>query len=106
VHHETRLTPAGAVVAVLGGTASLLGARAEWQELPLPEIGVTYTHPSIQRNCDLGAANSLRKTYHSPGVRRRAQMQLAAMRAADVDSIRILMWHLSDPASGDEQPDR
>jgi hypothetical protein len=90
-------------VAICGllAAVSLPNAQGRSPEAKLPEIGVTYTHPSIPSSCDLNAANGLLKTYHWPGVRTRVQRQLAAMRAAGIDSIRILIWHLSEPASSD-----
>jgi hypothetical protein len=87
-----------AASAILAGGAV---ADASPSATTLPEIGVTYAFPSISRSCDFHLARGLLKTYDWSGVRRKAQLQLAAMRAAGIDSIRILMWHLSEP-SGDD----
>lgn len=92
-----------AAVAVFGllAAVSLPSAQGRASETTLPEIGVTYTHASIPSGCDLTAARALVKTYDWPGTRRRAQLQLAAMRAAGVDSLVMFLWHLSEPASND-----
>ncbi len=80
---------------------SLSSAQARPSTLELPQIGATYTHAFIPRNCDLGVARALVKTYDWPGTRRRAQLQLAAMRAAGVDSLVMFLWHLGEPATND-----
>jgi hypothetical protein len=99
--HPRSVALATAVICGLVMAASLPGAQGRSSEAPLPEIGVTYTQPAIPDSCDLSAARGLIKTYAWPGTRKRARLQLAAMRAAGIDSIRILMWHLSEPASND-----
>ncbi len=98
---HARLVAAGGAAFCLLAALSLPNAQGRSSGITLPEIGVTYTQPAIPDNCDLSAARGLIKTYNWPGTRRRAQLQLAAMRAAGIDSIRILMWHLGDPASND-----
>jgi len=67
----------------------------------MPEIGVTFTDIWVPESCDLNVARGVLKTYDRPGSRRQAQRELAAMRAAGIDSIRILVWHLSEPADND-----
>src|SRR5262245_14858204 len=95
-----RFTAIAVAFGVIAGT-SLPSATGQPAAVALPEIGVTYTHASIPDNCDLNGAFGLLKTYDWPGMRKRAQLQLAAMRAAGIDSIRILVWHLSEPAYSD-----
>jgi hypothetical protein len=81
--------------------ASVSGASVRSQDLVVPEIGVTYTDLAVSPDCDINAALGLLKTYDWPGVRTEAGRQLAAMRAAGIDAIRILVWNLSDPAAND-----
>jgi hypothetical protein len=81
--------------------ALLSVASVRSENLAVPEIGVTYTDLAVSPDCNLNASLGLLKTYHWPGVRTRARRQLAAMRAAGIDSIRILVWNLSDPAAND-----
>jgi hypothetical protein len=74
--------------------AFLPGAEGRSQQVSLPEIGVTFTHSSIPPSCDL--YGGLVATYDERGVRAMARAQLAAMRAAGIDAIRILLWNQTD----------
>jgi hypothetical protein len=60
-------------------------------------IGVNYTHYRYP-NCGLNNGGIV-VDYGQPGVRRDVQRQLAAMRAAGVQTLRLLLWHVTD-ASG------
>jgi hypothetical protein len=62
-----------------------------------PLIGADYTHYRYP-NCDLNDGGIL-VDYGRPGVRVTVQRQLAAMRAAGLQSLRLLLWHVTD-ASG------
>lgn len=62
-----------------------------------PLIGVTYTHAAVAADCNLDRPRSaIVLTYDEPGVRRLVRGQLAAMRAAGMQSIRILLWNMGD----------
>lgn len=91
----------GAATAVAIGVAGIAGAADSWQSATPAEIVVTYTHAVIPSNCDVNSARALLKTYHWPGTRKLARLQLAAMRAAGIGGIRIFLWHLGEPAVND-----
>jgi hypothetical protein len=74
------------VVLVAAGSARDLGAG--------PLIGVNYTHYRYP-NCDLNDGGIV-VDYDQPGVRRTVQHQLAAMRAAGIQTMRLLLWHVTD----------
>ena len=76
----------------------LLAGSAGAQSSP-PLIGVTFTH-SDMRGCDLNG-NGIVLHYHRPGMRRLVRSELAATRAAGIQTIRILMWNMSDITSHD-----
>lgn len=82
---------------MLVATVSLASASGGSAEIQRPEIGVTYMHTAIDRYC--GGGQGLIPTYDYN--RALARQQLAAMRAAGIDSIRILVWHFSTPPQGD-----
>ena len=69
------------------------GARAV---SPPPLIGANYTHYA-NASCSLEGTGIVGH-YNELGVRRRVQAQLAAMRAAGIESLRLLLWHMTDPA--------
>ena len=99
--HRARLWALAVFSVLLLALASVSGASVRSENPSPPEIGVTYTDLAVSSDCDLNAALGLLKTYNLLGVRAQARRQLAAMRAAGIDSIRILVWHLSDPADND-----
>ena len=76
----------------------LLAGSAGAQTSP-PLIGVTFTH-SDMRGCDLNG-NGIVLHYDRPGMRRLVRSELAATRAAGIQTIRILMWTMSDITSHD-----
>jgi hypothetical protein len=81
------------VMAAVMAAMVLPGAQSQVAK-PAPLIGVTYTHTSVPSDCFL--KGGLVATYHMHGVRATARAQLAAMRAAGVDAIRILLWNQTD----------
>jgi hypothetical protein len=60
-------------------------------------IGANYTHYE-NVNCSLDDTGIVTH-YQDPGIRRRVRAQLAAMHAAGVQTLRLLLWHMTD-ASG------
>jgi uncharacterized repeat protein (TIGR01451 family) len=61
-----------------------------------PLVGAAYSHWLTVR-CSANGAGVL-TTYHRPGVRRRVQLQLAAMRAAGIETLRLVIRHQADTA--------
>jgi hypothetical protein len=59
-----------------------------------PLIGANYTHYQ-NVNCSLDDTGIVTH-YDWPGIRRRVRAQLAAMRAAGIQTLRLLLWHMSD----------
>jgi len=72
-------------------------SRAVGSEQPL--IGATFTHTSLV-GCDLNRTGIVLHD-DSPGVRHLVQSQLAAMHAAGLQTIRILLWNMTDITSQD-----
>lgn len=59
-----------------------------------PLIGANYTHYA---NADCSLANTgIITHYQDPGIRRLVQAQLAAMHAAGVQTLRLLLWFMTD----------
>jgi hypothetical protein len=88
------------VVALLGLFVSALmfvdaGPARDTGRAPL--IGADYTHYRYL-NCGLNDGGIV-VDYDRPGVRRTVQHQLAAMHAAGIQTLRLLLWHVTD-ASG------
>lgn len=63
-----------------------------------PLIGVTFTHSSMQ-GCDLQNSVGIVARYDDPGERRLVRSQLAAMRASGIDSIRFVLWFMTDASA-------
>ena len=61
-----------------------------------PLLGVNYTHHSFRR-CSLNGTGILR-TYSNPGVAQKVHAQLYRMRKAGVQTIRTIVWHMTDAA--------
>lgn len=78
-------------LAVVGSSAAF---RAEVQA---PLIGANYSHYE-NKNCSLDDTGIVSR-YHQPGVRRRVRAQLAAMRSAGIETLRLLLWHMTDVGS-------
>jgi hypothetical protein len=89
-----------AVVGLLGLLVSALAlvasGRARGTGNP-PLIGADYTHYRYP-NCDLNDGGIV-VDYDQARVRRTVRHQLAAMRAAGIQTLRLLLWHVTD-ASG------
>jgi hypothetical protein len=86
------ITPAAASPGAGHSAAHRASQPAATGEPPL--IGATFTHTSLV-GCDLNRTGIVLH-YDRPGVRRLVRSQLAAMRAAGLQTIRILLWHMSD----------
>jgi hypothetical protein len=82
------------------GLALMLVLPAAGVASPAPLIGVTYTH-SDAPSCDLHGSTGIVAHYNDPGERRLVRSQLAAMRAAGIDSIRFLLWFMTDASNQD-----
>jgi hypothetical protein len=80
------------VLAAAAMAAVPFAARAAGEDVPL--IGTTYTHTAVG-GCDLSNTGIVQH-YDSPGVRRLARSHLAAMHDAGLQTIRILLWNMSD----------
>jgi hypothetical protein len=78
-----------ALVFVTAGPARVTGK--------VPLIGVNFAHYRYP-NCGLNDGGIV-VNYHVPSVRRMVRDQLAAMRAAGIQTLRLLLWHVTD-ASG------
>lgn len=61
-----------------------------------PLIGTNYTHYAFS-GCSMDGGGIV-SSYHLPGVRERVQNQLVEMRSRDLETMRILLWHISDIA--------
>ncbi len=72
----------------------LLSGSAVAQPSP-PLIGVTFTHAAIPSGCALDF-NGIVLHYERPGMRRLVRSELAAMYAAGIQTVRILLWNMSD----------
>src|SRR5262245_17271477 len=62
-----------------------------------PLIGANYSHYA-NANCSLDDTGIISR-YDERGVRRRVKAQLGAMHTAGIETLRLLLWHMSD-ASG------
>jgi hypothetical protein len=76
--------------AFVGSSPARVAAQA-------PLIGADYTHYRYP-NCGLNDGGIVVE-YDQPGVRATVRRQLAAMRVAGVQTLRLLLWHITD-ASG------
>jgi len=101
----------GAVAAVVAASVSLAVAAPSGgaDGTPPPLIGATYTHTALI-GCSLDRTG-LVLHYDTPGVRRLARSQLAAMHAAGLQTLRVLLWNMADitgqdwgivPSAGDK----
>jgi hypothetical protein len=64
---------------------------------PPPLIGANYSHFENE-NCSLEDTGIIRH-YDVPGVRARVNAQLVAMRSAGIETLRLLLWHMTDVGS-------
>jgi len=81
--------PLASVLALAVAVGSASGTRT----VGSPLIGANYTHYA-NANCSLD--DGIVAHYDRVGVRRLVRAQLAAMRAAGIESLRLLLWHMSD----------
>jgi hypothetical protein len=82
------------VAALLGLVVASVCATASAADNQAPLIGVNYNHFAFYK-CSLDDTG-LVLTYDEPGVRTRVRRQLAAMRAAGIQTLRLLLWHVTD----------
>jgi hypothetical protein len=87
-------------IAAMSGAVALIAAAsggstpdAARESAPVPLIGANYTH-YVNPSCSLDYG--IITHYDWPGVRPRVRAQLAAMRAAGIQSLRLLFWYMSD----------
>jgi hypothetical protein len=81
-----------AVVLVAAGSGGSTTAAVQ-ASVPVSLIGANYTH-YVNPSCSLDYG--IVTHYDWTGVRRRVRAQLAAMRAAGIQSLRLLLWYMSD----------
>jgi hypothetical protein len=79
------------------GLFAFVGSSPARVTVRAPLVGADYTHYRYLR-CDLNDGGIVVE-YDQPGVRRTVRRQLAAMRAAGIQTLRLLLWHITD-ASG------
>jgi hypothetical protein len=72
-------------------------STARQAEAPPPLIGANYSHFNNE-NCSLDDTGIVRH-YDVPGVRPRVNAQLRAMRSAGIETLRLLLWHMTDVGS-------
>ena len=83
----------------IGVTVASLAAGGSTADPPPVLVGAAYAHwatPACSPN-----GTGIVATYDQTGVRRRVRHQLAAMRAAGIQSLRLLLWHMSDISGQD-----
>jgi hypothetical protein len=93
---------AGAAVVVVAIGIALpgsVGADASASGAAVPLVGAAYAHWATF-GCSVNGTGIV-ATYDQPGVRNRVRLQLAAMRAAGLDSLRLLLWHVTDTSGQD-----
>jgi hypothetical protein len=98
----TRSVFAGAMVVIMVVgivRPGSVGADVSATGSTLPLVGTAYAHWATF-GCSVNGAGIV-ATYDQPGVRKRVRLQLAAMRAAGLDSLRLLLWHMSDISGQD-----
>lgn len=77
---------------------ALAGSSAAYRaDAPAPLIGANYSHFKNE-NCSLDDTGIIRH-YDVPGVRQRVKAQLLAMRSAGIETLRLLLWHMTDVGS-------
>lgn len=82
------------VAALLGLVVACVCATASAADNQAPLIGVNYNHFAFP-GCSLDDTGIV-LTYGEPGVRTTVRRQLAAMRAAGIQTLRLLLWHVTD----------
>ena len=83
-----RILALAIVVLVLAGASS-----AYRSDVAPPLIGANYSHYRNE-SCSLDDTGVIR-AYDEPGVRRQVRAQLAAMRSAGIETLRLILWHMT-----------
>lgn len=83
-----------AALAGLLAVAPLSSAADRSDIAASPLIGVNYAHYAVY-GCDANSTGILASS--SPSVRALVRRQLAAMRAAGIETLRLFIWHAHDP---------
>lgn len=89
---------------VLGAALALVGASARAAargDEPGPLVGANYTELAQTGTC---GRRYIVRHGHEPGARRAMRLQLAAMRAAGIESLRFFIWHDHDGAAFETIP--
>jgi len=79
------------VLALLAILLFLPAAQSHAIDSNPPLIGVAYARWGVD-GCDTTGMGIV-ATYDQPGIRRKVRLQLAAMHAAGLDSLRVMIWH-------------
>ena len=82
---------------IVVGLALAGSSAARRADSPPPLIGANYSHFKNE-NCSLDNTGIIRH-YDVPGVRSLVNAQLAAMRSAGIETLRLLLWHMTDVGS-------
>jgi hypothetical protein len=82
------------IVALSAGLLAAAGSAPGRVVPRTPLIGADYTHYRYP-GCGLDDGGIVAR-YGLPGVRRMVRLQLAAMRAAGIQTLRLLLWHVTD----------
>jgi hypothetical protein len=93
-----RLVTTGLLLGALAVLALLIPGQQLRASLPAPLVGTAYTDWGLT-GCD-PVGTPILTTYNQAGVRHRVRLQLAAMHAAGLDSLRLLIWN---SVHGDDQ---
>jgi hypothetical protein len=89
------------VVVVEGAGAPMQGASLTVP--PPPLIGTNYTHYALNGKCSTASPDAVLNgtgivaNYTRPGVAATVSRQLAVMRARGIQSLRLIVWHQTDP---------
>jgi hypothetical protein len=93
LHRSWRALLATALLGLLA-----LAAAGSVRSAPKPPlIGANYTHFATS-GCSLANTDVITH-YQDPGVRRLVRAQLGAMRAAGVQTLRTLLWYMTDASN-------
>ena len=71
----------------------LAASGASRADVAPPLIGANYSHYSNE-SCSLDDTGVV-AAYDEAGVRRRVQAQLSAMRSAGIETLRLILWHMT-----------
>ena len=85
------------LLAALALSVGVPAAAASSVRVAEPLIGTNYTHTAFP-DCSW-SGTAILATYHNRDVRRRVRLQLRAMRALGVMTLRTIVWHMTDPVN-------